>query len=333
MSAKSLIKADLQGTKIRSLAWVGDEVIDFAGGFRKISSTTGAITHASVNYAYRFDCVTTTPNGQFAALYERFGTKCLLLKHGQIVREINRSFYQAHVYDYPIAFLDNGSDPLRIIHCPSDYNTIQIEDFQTGEIITWKDDKPTDFFHSRLIVSPNNRWLLSAGWVWHPIDTLEVFDLSAAPYQRYSPSWAGNMGDIGLWEVNDATFLPDSTLLLSGTGDEQNEDASNDISLVIFDLETMTMKSKITLEKPTGPLFPLTNSLALAFFEFPRLLDVNTGAEVQSWPTITTDKRNSSISYHDIEVQIAVDVFNRRFVVANDEAIYIVNVDQTAADA
>jgi len=331
MSANGFIKADLQGSPIRSLTWVGDELIDFAGGFRKISSTTGAITHASVNYAYPFDAVTTTADGQFAALYQRFGTKCLLLSRGQIVRELNRSFYHANAYEYPIAFLNNGTDPLRIIHCPDEYNILQIEDFETGEIVTWKDDKPTDFFHSRLSASPDNRWLLSAGWIWHPLDSIELFDLSQTPYERYSPSWTGNIGDVGLWEFNNATFLPNSTLLLSGTGDEEQEDASDAISIVAFDLGTMSVKSKASIETPTGSLFPVSDSHALAFYDFPRLLNVNTGAVIQSWPMIATDKRNSSIGYHDIKAHIAVDAPNQRFAVATDEAIFIVNIDAMAS--
>ncbi len=186
METGKSIKIDLKGNEIRSLSWIGNELVDIAGGFKKISLKTGEISHGSVNYAYRFDCVITSADGSHAVLFEKFGTKAMLLKNGQIVREINRSFYHANVYEYPIAFVAPKSGPLKIAHCPEDYNVLQIEDFETGAVVAWKDTEPTDFFHSRLQMSPNGRWLLSAGWIWHPLDAVELFDLSHEVPKRYT---------------------------------------------------------------------------------------------------------------------------------------------------
>ena len=45
--------------------------------------------------AYRFDAACVSPSGGYAVIYERLGTKGLLLRDGVIVREIDRSFYHA----------------------------------------------------------------------------------------------------------------------------------------------------------------------------------------------------------------------------------------------
>src|SRR6185437_17111881 len=37
-----------------------------------------------------------------------------------------------------------------------------------------------DIFHSRLAVSTDGRHLLSAGWIWQPFDTVEIYDLPLA---------------------------------------------------------------------------------------------------------------------------------------------------------
>lgn len=321
-------RIDLKGNEIRSLSWLRNELLDIAGGFKKISLDTGEITYGSVNYAYRFDSVILSSDGVYAALYDKFGTKALLLKNGQIIREINRSFYHADVYEYPIAFIQERSEPCRIAHCPQEYNVLQIEDFETGEVIDWKDPEPTDFFHSRLQLSPNGRWLLSAGWIWHPIDSIELFDLTSSPPKRYQPFWNGNLGDIGLWEINNATFLPDSSLLMSGTGDRDREDASEEIPLVVFDIETLEIRSKTSLSTLTGLLFPIDATRALAFYESPRLIDIPSGSTITSWPEIVTDKTNSSISFLDSSVKIAVDTANRRFAVASNDALTIVAIDE-----
>ncbi|MCC7306897.1 MAG: hypothetical protein IT173_04980 [Acidobacteria bacterium] len=326
MSESSLVKIDLTGHEISSLSWVENELVDIAGGFKKISAETGEISYGSVNYAYRFDCVAFSSDGAHAVLFEKFGTKAVLLKHGQIVREINRSFYHANVYEYPITFISSESEPVKVVHCPDDYNVLQIEDFETGEIIAWKDTEPDDFFHSRLQVSPDGCWLLSAGWIWHPLDAIEVFDLSMSKPKRFTPFWSGNMGDIGLWEVNNASFLPDSTLLMSGTGDQDAEDASEEISLVLFNLKTLEIISRTVLGVPTGPMFPLDAEHVLTFYEHPRLINIGSGSVVRSWPEIATDKTNSSICFLDSTVKIAVDTVNRRFAVANAETLTISNI-------
>ncbi|CAN5505537.1 hypothetical protein BH10ACI2_BH10ACI2_09820 [soil metagenome] len=327
MKTGKSFKVDLKGNEIRSLCWIGNELVDIAGGYKRISPETGDIAHGSVSWGYRFDSVASSVGGDYVVLSERFGTKALLLKYGQIVREINRSYYHADVYEYPIAFLAHESEPLKIAHCPDGYNVLQIEDFETGEVIDWKDGEPTDFFHSRLQLSPNGRWLLSAGWIWHPLDAIELFDLSVEPPKRYTPFWNGNLPDIGLWEVNNAIFLPDSNLLMSGTGDQDKEDGSDEISLVVFDTEALEIRFRSVLDAPTGSMFAVDGNHALAFYEYPRLLDIHSGSVVASWPTISTDKTNSSISFHDTKVKIAVDTVNRRFAVANEDTLTIASID------
>ncbi len=131
------------------------------------------------------------------------------------------------------------------------------------------------------------------------------------------------MGDIGLWEVNNATFLPDSRLLMSGTGDQDKEDASEEIALVVFDLEALEIRSRTILDAPIGPLFSIDGKHVLAFYEYPRLLDIESGSVILSWPEILTDKTNSSISFLDHSAKIAVDPINRRFAVANEESLTI----------
>src|SRR6476660_7385493 len=86
---------------IHSLSWCGDELVDWVGGARRFS-LDGAEQRAAVHYAYRFDSAIASPDGRFSVIYERQGTKGLLLDNGKIVRELNRSFYCADAYEYPL---------------------------------------------------------------------------------------------------------------------------------------------------------------------------------------------------------------------------------------
>jgi hypothetical protein len=167
-------------TGIRSLCWRGDQLVDWVGGGRAFAPD-GTETPARVIYSYRFDAATASPDGRFAVIYERLGTKGLLLHDGQIVRELDRSFYHAAAYEYPVALFNGPDGRALLTHCPGNYCRIELEDAETGRPLTASADrKPSDFFHSRLAASPNGKRLLSAGWVWHPLSLVACFDVAQA---------------------------------------------------------------------------------------------------------------------------------------------------------
>src|SRR5688572_2620497 len=89
---------------VRSLCWHHGDLVDWVDGGTRYR-LDGTVVPRTVFYAYRFDHALIAPNGRYVALIERLGTKGLILKNGEIVREINRSYYFANAYEYPIIFL------------------------------------------------------------------------------------------------------------------------------------------------------------------------------------------------------------------------------------
>ena len=162
-----------------TLTWVGDELIDWMNGNRY--RLDGSCSDGRYFTGYRFDAAVSLPDGEVAVLYTRTGTKGVVFHDGKIVREINRSYYFADSYEYPIClWRDEGGRPL-IAHCPEDYNRIEIEDAVGGERLTASEDRePNDFFYSRLQINRACTHLLSAGWVWHPLDFTGVCTLKDA---------------------------------------------------------------------------------------------------------------------------------------------------------
>jgi hypothetical protein len=73
---------------VRSLSWVGGEVLDHAAGV--------------AGWGLPFDGAVTSLSGTYAAAFTRLGTKGVILTAGKVMREINRSFYYAEAYLYPI---------------------------------------------------------------------------------------------------------------------------------------------------------------------------------------------------------------------------------------
>ncbi|HWD28321.1 MAG TPA: hypothetical protein VG387_14215, partial [Rhizomicrobium sp.] len=221
---------------MRSLVWQGDTLIDWVDGGREIA-LDGEIRPSHVRYAYTFDAAAASPSGAFAAIYETLGTKGLILRDGKILREINRSYYQADAYEYPIALIRLASGREVIVHCPDHYNQIEIDDLATGERLTGAMDRdPSDCFHARLAASPDGKYLVSAGWLWHPVDTVRLYDLAAA---LADPRHLDGEGlGIDAWaEDSSAAFLADGRLavdLVELEVDEETPDAPRE-ALRLFD--------------------------------------------------------------------------------------------------
>ena len=163
----------------RSLAWEGDEIVDWVGMGRRWLSDGTEKTPDHL-YGGSFDRALGSPSGRYSAIYAERQTKALIFEQGALLREIDRSYYMAESFAYPIALgrLPDGREVLA--HCPKRYNVIEIEDLATGKRLTRRRGKADDIFHSRLSFSPDGRHLLSAGWFWHPWNAVCIFDVARA---------------------------------------------------------------------------------------------------------------------------------------------------------
>jgi hypothetical protein len=316
----------------QSLCWIGDALIDWAGGNRMIDLDKGA-HHSRVNWAYRFDAAVQSPSGRHAVIYESFGTKAVVIGRGKFLRELNRSFYYAHVYSYPVAFLIHPDGRELIAHCPERYNRIEIEDAATGERLNAGIDRElADFFHSRLAVSPGGTRLMSAGWIWHPIETTVTWpirDILADPRVLDSRG----MPDIAVrCEIDDSVFIDDDRLLLSCNSDSDdfgdNETPFRPGSLAVFNLVTGQYEHATAVNETVGEMLWLGDGLVVGLDGCPRVFDIRSGEIVFRWPDIATGPRSGSICVkHEDRRPIALDPLRRRFAVAHKNGISAVLLD------
>ncbi len=217
---------------VRSLVWSGNELIDWvAGGARY--GLDGSTRRGSVNYAYRFDAAVASTDGNFAVIYERTGTKGLVLRQSKIVREISRSFYHAHVYEYPICLWTREDGRNLMSHCPEGYSQIDIEDVETGERLTETSEREfVDFFHSRLRVNPAGTRLLSAGWVWHPVDCVKFLDIPQKPEDTgaLDRRWEASIHEhhMGYIEECAACWQADDRLIVAAGREEEPPEDDED---------------------------------------------------------------------------------------------------------
>jgi hypothetical protein len=326
---------------VRSLVWRGDQLVDWVRG-GDAWTLDGAHFDAQRSWGYgRFDAAVGWR--EWAVVYERCGTAALLLRSGTIARELHRSPYHADAYEYPVCLGPGpGGRPL-LIHCPDSYDRIDIEDLVSGERLTGGVDRsPADFFHSRLALSPGGTRLVSAGWVWHPWDAVVWFDLAAALADPTvldrldgSPELSRN---VCLAEESGAAWLDDRRLLVVGSGEAEDpeEAAATDrehpgprlrpCGLAIYDLEVKNYVAAAPGVRPLGTVMPLGAHHLVAFHQHPRLVALATGEVLREWPDLSSGTQVSSILWNKPVPPLALDRERRRFAVADDEAIHVVEI-------
>ena len=325
------------GPPAASLVWVGDHLVDWvAGGNTYFVDGTAKCENGG--YSYRFDAAITEPEGEFAVIYTRLGTKGLLLRRGKVGRELNRSFYHADDYEYPVALVRHEGRAL-LIHCPQEYNKLEIEDAATGEVLTARSSESADFFHSRLAASPGGRYFLSAGWVWHPWDGVVYYDLSEAlRHPEYldttNPAPPSSLL-VGATETSSAAWSSENEMLLgaSAEDDEPIDETPpgaklfRPCGLVSYDLHGQAFRTACVLAEPVGTLMPVGSTHAMSFFRHPKLIRLSDGAIEFSLPWISSGTQIGSILRGlDPILALALDPEHRRFAIAQADKVHIVTI-------
>jgi hypothetical protein len=314
---------------VRSLVWDGDELVDWADGGRRYL-LNGKSVARPYSYPYPLDAAVSSPSGDFAVIYTRLGTKGLVLRRGKIVREIHRHFYYADAYEYPIAMLrlKNGREVL--VHCPEEYCRLEIEDLESGERLTKKRSscERSGYFHSRLAASPDGLTLISAGWVWHPHDSVCAFDVETA--LKDASHLDGEGFGVDAWaNESSATFDLDGRLIvvLNGIwldGDNTTLNPISAIEIRTFDLRVSSTPKIVHCEGRLGTVMPVGSKYLLGLYKHPRLIELATGEQIQSWPDIPSGLQTSGILKDPIEVPpIALDPARQRCAVADSEGITV----------
>lgn len=318
---------------VRSLCWRGDELVDWVNGGSSWAPDGSFQPPALDLGTAGFDAALSDPTGRWSMVYERTGTKGLLLRDGKILREISRSDYKADAYMFPVCLFLGPEGRVLLAHCPEAYNQIEIEDAETGERLTRsKSRDPSDFFHSRLSSSPNGKRLLSAGWVWQPWDAVVFFDVATAlsdPSSLDHGQGARDSLDVDFPEESSAAWLDDDQILLGSSGDEGcHEDGGlPPVGLAVYDLESCAYTQRVQLGYPPGAMMPVGLDHVLSFFQHPRLISLRSGRVVHEWPDLATGELISSIVWDRRSPAIALDAARARFAVADGNAVEVVTLN------
>jgi len=306
---------------VKSLAWKGESLVDWAAG--------GAVYGPRFQHQHkiddRFDCASVSASGRFIAVYDRYGTESVVYKDGIECRRLTRAAYHAADYDYPLCFIAMPNGREAVAHCPKDYNKIVIEDAETGEDLGYGlEGIEEDFFHSRLAYDIDSGWLMSAGWIWHPVDSLRLFNLR-------SEETPNSVDLVEMNNISSAVFLGDGHLAMAvsmydnGFFDEGDEYLPYG-SLCVFSMDNHSLVDCIELKRELGTIHYLGNNRILCLYEHPFVVDMKTRDIVTELHGIQCSSRCSSINPRSKEPAVAVDPGNNRFAIVGPDQIQVMSL-------
>lgn len=289
---------------LQTIDWVDGNIVDWVSAGQQYSLDGQQKQLAKYNYAFSFDGSITSQDGQYAFIYERLGTKGILLKNGEIIREINRTYYQAEVYEFPAAFITFDSKTY-LAHCPISYCQLDFENVETGEIVTnFQSRKPSDIFHSRLSISPDNKYLMVCGWAWHPVDTVELFDIAECFKNPLLLDKSSLSPDFGT-QINSASFIDNERILIAASDEEPFDDetppALPQKHIAIWDFTKNKISKPVKVDGEFGNLFAISDKQAWDMFKFPKIVNILTGIIESKFEGINSGLQTSSILYSNIK--------------------------------
>lgn len=330
----------IPASNVSSLVWQGDTLVDWVHGGRTFH-LDGTCYDSRIHWAFPFDAACATADGRFAVIYQRCGTKALLLRGTKCLRELNRSFYQAHVYEYPVCIWQAPDGRVLIAHCPEHYNKIEIDDAETGERLTQGIRSSADFFHSRLRVNPAGTRLLSAGWVWHPWNSVIYLDIAEAlrdpSHLDKQENSAPHSFCVGLAEHSSACWQTNDRVLIGASSEVEDSEELVEVNaselrlrpkgIAVYDVVSRRYVKSAVLDEVAGTMMPLGESHAACFFKHPRIVSLDSGKIVAQWEDLDTGSQTSSIIWNAKLPGVATDADNHRFAVAGVNGITVIQVE------
>lgn len=319
---RQTLKAD---NYLATISWFDNTIVDWSSAGKQYHIDGRVQQLQKYHFWLKFDAAINSADGRYAFIYQKLGTKGLLLKEGELLREINRPYYCSDAYEYPATFVTLNSITY-LIHCPVEYCQLDFENVETGEIVTNIPGRNADdVFHSRLELSPDNTFLISNGWLWHPLHVLNVFNINDCLKNPLLLDYTNLSPDVGT-EICTASFINGAKVLV-GSSDEIIDNEDDHLPpkhIAIWDLENNQLSKPAKVNGEFGNLFAINEDLAWDMFTFPKIIDIHTGEIIDKDETIDSGKQNSSIIHHIGKLpQIIFNQETKQIALTNDKKIEI----------
>lgn len=176
--------------------------------------------------------------GHFAALVNDYGRRGVVVSiaDSTITLQLDGGDYHPETVPFSFAFLNDDGRTL-VLHRTA-WNRLDISDAASGELLTARgptryrsgETRPEhylDYFHGRLILSPDGTRVVDDGWVWHPVGIPRVWSVRAwldgNPWESEDgPSKLALCARDYYWD-HATCWIGPGRIALSGLGDDDLE--------------------------------------------------------------------------------------------------------------
>jgi len=307
---------------LSTLVWEGDHLVDATTSQRL--ELDGTFSRSEFLIGFPFDRAISLRDASalWAVTYDNRGTKALLFRNGKAVRELNRSLYHAKAFDYPMTLTKTASGRGVIVHCPRDYDELVFEDAETGEILGAKKSENMEF-HSRLAVSPDGGFLVSAGWFWHPLNGAWLCPISDITGMSGRPPKEADFSFGFGAEIDSVAFLQNDHLVVATSAEIVN----GPLRLGVWSIGDDRWNSTVEIGQVAGAIMPWRDWV-ISFYEHPKAIELATGAVVHSWEHIYSGRQIGAIDLGEpAPPPIALDPVGGRFAIAGQDGVAVITLE------
>ncbi|MCT4561363.1 MAG: hypothetical protein N4A41_08305 [Crocinitomicaceae bacterium] len=319
----------IQTNGLQTIDWFRDTVVDWNSAGNQYFEDGTVKQLGKYNFGFKCDGSITSESGEYVFIYQKLGTKGLLLRNGQVYREINRSYYQSSAYEFPAAFIEHNNR-IYLIHCPNGYNQIDFEDAETGKVVTNISGRsPSDFFHSRFEVSPDHKSFVSKGWFWHPYDGVKLFSVDECFKNPLSLDQGHEIPN-STTEICSASFINSDQLIVCSSTEERLDDENVEPipegHMAIWNIKTDEISGSVKIQGPYGNLYSIDQNDCWDLFKYPKIIEISTGRIIDKIENLYSGEQNSSIIHHlKMTPKIAYNRNTKKIAIAGDSSITILS--------
>jgi hypothetical protein len=136
------------------------------------------------------------------------------------------------------------------------------------------------------------------GWVWHPVDKVELYDISKCLKNPLLLDQSSISPDFGT-EISSASFIDSDHILIASSNEEPFDDEEPPVlppkHIAVWNFKNNELSKPIEVDNATGNFFAINSKLAWDMCKFPKLINIETGEITDKLESVNSGIQSSSI--------------------------------------